>query len=183
MIVDLAESSETIAAFAGGWWNLRTTKCAAMTIAASMAMKMSRPQPARMPSFPMKVLRRRDDCAFAFGSVGFSVGSVFKLTHLLLTEFVDESHCFQSIEAECDCVGRVIEKINVFDLYGGKGPEVQSLESEDVGEETCQLLLFHFVYACPRSRQNHLCCESVGGPALKWSGPGIDRGLWRGYVS
>jgi hypothetical protein len=53
--------------------SLWPTKLMQRAIAVKIAMKMSRLLPERMPSLPMKILRRVDDCVDGIGSAGVSV--------------------------------------------------------------------------------------------------------------
>src|SRR5580692_4985483 len=60
----------SVGALATGGWSLWPMRFAQKAMAAKIAMKISRLQPARSPSLPMNILWRVDGCA---GSVGISV--------------------------------------------------------------------------------------------------------------
>src|SRR5208337_1074949 len=75
----VADISETVfAVFGAAGWSLWPMAAAQKIMAAQRAMKMSRLQPARRPSLPMKILWRAEGCAGGMGSVGVNVASPFK---------------------------------------------------------------------------------------------------------
>jgi hypothetical protein len=71
-------SAPGFAASAEGGRSLCPMRFAQKARAAKMAMKMSRLQPARSPSFPMKILRIVDGCVGGMGSVGVRFASRLK---------------------------------------------------------------------------------------------------------
>src|ERR1039458_8576990 len=85
----VANASE--AASAGGGKSLWPITLTQVATAMKRAMKMSKPQPARRPSLPMKILRRVDGGRAAAGSAAFSDASRFNgiprvaRVHLVLT--------------------------------------------------------------------------------------------------
>jgi hypothetical protein len=66
----LGDISIGAAVFGAGGWSMCPMRFAQKAMSAKIAMKMSRLQPARKPSFPIKILWRVDGCA---GSVGINV--------------------------------------------------------------------------------------------------------------
>src|SRR5271157_5766382 len=72
-----ADISAFAALGAGGWslWPMTFTQD---RTPASRARKMSRLQPARRPSLPIKILRRAGDCGVGIGSAGVSLASSLK---------------------------------------------------------------------------------------------------------
>jgi hypothetical protein len=72
---DLSEA--VVAVFAAGVKSLWPTTLTQMAMAANRARKMSKLQPARRPSLPIKILRRVDGGAGAIGSGSVTVSSRF----------------------------------------------------------------------------------------------------------
>jgi hypothetical protein len=63
------------AVFGAGGWNLWPMKLTQKPMAANRAMKISRLQPARRPSSPMKILRSLDGGVGGIDSAGIGVAS------------------------------------------------------------------------------------------------------------
>src|SRR5271155_3313743 len=88
----------------GAGWSLWPIILTQKAIAAKMAMKMSRLQPARRPSLPMKILRKVEGCGGGT-SVAIGVASGFKwVPHMpasdLRCEVVRSLSCFCSGDSE-----------------------------------------------------------------------------------
>src|SRR5580692_12192585 len=98
----------SVGALAAGGWSLCPMRFAQKAMAAKIAMKISRLQPARSPSLPMNILLRVDGCT---GSVGFSVAlfgdwptvSLFKGFLVWLKVYTQPS--IRRFNAKRDCFG------------------------------------------------------------------------------
>src|SRR5277367_518289 len=65
------------AVLGGGGWRMRPIRFAQKAMAAKIARKISRLQPARRPSLPMKILWTAEGCVGGRGSVTANVASIW----------------------------------------------------------------------------------------------------------